>query len=456
MYTRAIATLLMLTGLSMAGAQSFGLLSLQPSSEQIYKPAGDSVFVTCKPDDSAQTVEQLQWTGPSGDVSSSSDARIHSEVGLTCDKCSSLIVSKVQNGDEGVYSCNGIIDGNDESATFELKIYEAIKIEADKEQSFEEYSDALVKCMVTGEPKPIVDWTWRGSSEKSDRFIETEDGLLIQNISRKDVGGYTCRARVSGDINDLKMFDIKVLVFYAPSFETEREESLSSWIGQSIEFTCTPEGHPVPKITWFKNGEELSPTSSLVIDTVDKSSTLKVILNSDEDFGDYTCEADNGIGVPAEKVFPVNQTFLPKNPDAQAGDITPTSVSIEISGPEDDGGNPVKKYNVEFKLKDEAWEDAGTKQFEIGQEQNIDGQYTFVVDGLMPASYYLFRVAAHNDVGTGAFGTEFSIQTEELPQTDAPMPGRNIAESDNGDSGATCGRLSVLTGIIMLICSTYV
>lgn len=57
--------------------------------------------------------------------------------------------------------------------------------------------DYMVRCYVTGNPSPIVDWR-RGKETivTNDRYVVKSDGLLIRDIRESDDGIYTCRAAV--------------------------------------------------------------------------------------------------------------------------------------------------------------------------------------------------------------------------------------------------------------------
>ena len=53
----------------------------------------------------------------------------------------------------------------------------------------------------------------------------------------------------------------------------------------------------MPNITWKKPVE--SPINSVQA----AKSTVEVLMQSDTDFGNYTCEAANGVGADTRKVY---------------------------------------------------------------------------------------------------------------------------------------------------------
>ena len=70
-----------------------------------------------------------------------------------------------------------------------------------------------------------------------------------------------------------------------------------SWIGERISLQCEADGVPLPNITWKKPDE--SPINSVQA----AKSTVEVLMQSDADFGNYTCEAANGVGADTRKVY---------------------------------------------------------------------------------------------------------------------------------------------------------
>ena len=69
-----------------------------------------------------------------------------------------------------------------------------------------------------------------------------------------------------------------------------------SWIGERVSLQCEVDGVPLPTITWKK------PDESVIGSVQAANSTVEVLMQSDRDFGNYTCEAANGVGADTRKV----------------------------------------------------------------------------------------------------------------------------------------------------------
>lgn len=77
--------------------------------------------------------------------------------------------------------------------------------------------------------------------------------------------------------------------------------STKSWIGERVTLKCVTEGVPIPTITWQKpDGSETAPVTA-------KENTLSDVMEIDQDFGNYTCKADNGVGAAVTRIVQVNQ-----------------------------------------------------------------------------------------------------------------------------------------------------
>ena len=71
-----------------------------------------------------------------------------------------------------------------------------------------------------------------------------------------------------------------------------------SWIGQTVKLTCAADGSPTPTLSWK------DPSGRVIVkqETVLKT-TVDVLMISDQDFGNYTCEATNDVNTDTSTVL---------------------------------------------------------------------------------------------------------------------------------------------------------
>ena len=75
----------------------------------------------------------------------------------------------------------------------------------------------------------------------------------------------------------------------AATVETVAPVTFHSWIGQTVKLTCKADGSPTPTLSW-KN-----PSGRVIKQETELKSTVDVPMKSDQDFGNYTCEATNDV-----------------------------------------------------------------------------------------------------------------------------------------------------------------
>ena len=63
-----------------------------------------------------------------------------------------------------------------------------------------------------------------------------------------------------------------------------------------MKFTCKADGAPTPTLSW-KN-----PSGKVIKQVIDLKNTADVLMISDQDFGNYTCEATNEINTDTSTV----------------------------------------------------------------------------------------------------------------------------------------------------------
>ena len=70
-----------------------------------------------------------------------------------------------------------------------------------------------------------------------------------------------------------------------------------SWIGQTVKLTCKADGSPTPTLSWK------SPSGRVIMQETELKTTVDVPMKSDQDFGNYTCEATNDVNTDTSTVL---------------------------------------------------------------------------------------------------------------------------------------------------------
>lgn len=162
-------------------------------------------------------------------------------------------------------------------------------ITAPQNSSVSLHHTAILECMATGYPRPIISWS-RADSKSIDVYntqVLGNGNLIIMDIQRKHGGVYMCRATTPGTRNytvasaNVTVLGKEVLQFgcqcndtgkklkllktwmflgfflQAPPSMVESPESLTRPRAGTARFVCQAEGVPTPQISWLKNGEKI-------------------------------------------------------------------------------------------------------------------------------------------------------------------------------------------------------
>ena len=113
------------------------------------------------------------------------------------------------------------------------------------------HKDFKVRCKVTAQPAPQVDWMRNGEIiSTGGRHVVETDGLTIQRPAESDDGVYTCRAIVV-QTGELAQRDIRVEVHTPPTFE-DMLPSTKIVEGETATIRCRARGKPKPTFAWIK------------------------------------------------------------------------------------------------------------------------------------------------------------------------------------------------------------
>ncbi|RZF34069.1 hypothetical protein LSTR_LSTR015502 [Laodelphax striatellus] len=155
----------------------------------------------------------------------------------------------------------------------------------------------FLTCRAEGDPQPKIVWM-RDSNELNladPRYTVRDDGtLMISPMSDSDLGVYECMAKnPAGEVKSrtAKMIYNKRSVL--PTFVNSRKFD-NKKSGSLARLRCVAEGSPAPVITWFKDGNTVTP--GLRFSILEGGSTLEIRDAKESDSGLYTCLAQNQVG----------------------------------------------------------------------------------------------------------------------------------------------------------------
>ncbi|XP_028831493.1 obscurin isoform X4 [Denticeps clupeoides] len=202
-----------------------------------------------------------------------------------------LIIRSANQSDEGHYLC----ETSEDKMTFHVKIKEtsafANKDSIQKEVKVGVSQKATLSCEVS-DSKTEVNWYKDGKILSSSKTIhvDTKDKtrqLVIDSVEKMDAGEYTC------EVGKEKLV-FKILVTDAPASVFTNKESVQkevkATLSQKTTLSCEVSDSKT-EVRWYKDGKQLSSSSSVHMETKDKTRQLVLDRVEKNDIGEYTCES---------------------------------------------------------------------------------------------------------------------------------------------------------------------
>lgn len=350
-----------------------------------------------------------------------------------------LTIRDVSKDDDGEYKCVATNAAGKAERVVKIDVILKPRIVAYKNISIPTGQEARLSCSAFGRPLPTVTFRKLTSPDRlvvgpqrDDRIVveNTRDNdrsemigtLSISNLLRTDDGLYECIATNEGGA---AFKNGHLTVEFQPSFANTPMQEAWSWLNNPINITCLAEAIPNASISWRLNDIELN--ERYVDNNLKKFgegplSSLQVTPLGTKYYGRYTCRAVNPHG-SAEHVIVLKEARPPSEVlQTKLESVTATTVTFSFVGPADNGGQPVRKYAVQYKEERKDWGDSKNKTWPV------DSPY--ILEGLVPQTTYNFRFAAQNDVGFGHWAAP-----QHLTMPKRSYPGEPQILSNSGEDG---------------------
>lgn len=394
-------------------------LVILPSQAVQTKPIGKNVLLTCRANvENMLLLTDMQWLDPNNRTILNNDVmytnnpnRMHTE---QMPSALALIIPALRETEAGMYTCVATY-ANSEKLSKAVKIETIVAItweDAPEEQFPIQNRDFKVKCKVTAQPAPQVDWMRNGEIiQTGGRYVVETDGLTIQKPIESDDGTYTCRAIVVMT-GELAQRDIHVEVHTPPTFE-DMLPSTKIVEGETAVIRCKARGKPKPTFGWIKvsTGQNMSDADRFKVNHLTGEMVITGVRP--EDSGEYKCSASNKAST-VEKTILVNVLVKPRISEFRNMSVPiNTDVKMECRAT----GNPrptitFKKLNQQARPYVLGRQPTDTR-IELSSVQGPKGDETVGVLRIVPLGRYddgLYVCIASNEGGEATKNGHLSIQ----------------------------------------------
>ena len=282
-----------------------------------------------------------------------------------------------------------------------------------------------------GRPIPNVEWKKNEESiaEQNLNISTTDDEstLVISKCDRNNTGTYTVTLTNSSGSTSTA---IRVRVLDTPGCCRDVRIKSHSSDFATLSWEC-PENDGGSEVNSYVVEKRIVGMKAWTSDNpACMRTSMKVSLIQGEVYNfRVSAENNQGIGEPVETVQPLKALGVPATVDnLRASDILPTSCRLNWSKPLYDGGSPVQKYLVEYRLDlERKW--TSYKECE---------ETTICVENLIENEEYSFRIFAINNIGK-SFPCEILIpiklcDTRVVPTFDTSQYISNIVHAKVGSN----------------------
>nr|XP_045613717.1 basement membrane-specific heparan sulfate proteoglycan core protein-like isoform X12 [Procambarus clarkii] len=261
------------------------LIIVRVSNEMVQARSGETVRVSCSAGSPGQL--RIEWSRVQGSLPS----QAVTEGG-------ELQIPNARPVDSGIYVCR-ITDERtqifEESSTriviTQFVNLPTVQIQPDR-QTINQGTDAELRCVVTGDPPPVI--TWSKVNEELGHGVSIEGSILrITNAVINDRGMYVCTAQNDGGTAQAAAI-IEVERREPPVIEVYPELRQTIVVGASALFQChLTAGIPNPTVRWARtDGRPLTPNTETL-----NGGVLRFNQVQGDEEGSYTCTAENDAGL---------------------------------------------------------------------------------------------------------------------------------------------------------------
>ncbi|XP_026483948.1 limbic system-associated membrane protein-like isoform X1 [Vanessa tameamea] len=318
-----------------------------------------------------------------------------------------LLIKDVKLYDSGAYKCD-ILQMNRANIEHTLVIFEPPKIirfTASDDGQIVEGSDFLLTCEVSGSPPPQIVWSRDGENgnkrlaEKDGEF--TVNSVFIKNVRREHSGKYYCYAFNGVGSNQAEVY---ITVKGKPRVHVHKTV-VNSAINVEAVLQCAVHDEPTSHIRWYKDGQHIKESSTeFSISTRGQHSNLTVTPDDDQDFGTFTCEAENEFGSHNRSIDLVQ---------------SPVVEHLQVDGPRLSwtihSHQPVEQ--IEIQLKDMTGEgEWRTLSVPVPQGRNHEYDVVYTLDDQLQSGKYEATVKVKNDKSWSAHTDSAFVEIEAQPQ----------------------------------------
>ncbi|XP_026071666.1 neogenin-like isoform X7 [Carassius auratus] len=344
----------------------------------------------------------------------------------------SVVHSKHNKPDEGVYQCVATIDnlGTIISRTARLSVAGIPRYLSQPEAASVRMGDShVLNCEVNPDLVSFIRWEQNKEPVKLDQRVFTlpSGALVISNATEADAGLYRCVIDNAGPTKTSEEAEIQIL----PESGEERNlefllepQHVSKVVGESVLLPCVVTGHPTAYVTWTHKDQLIEYSKGRF--EVLGGGSLRILSLTEKDAGLYSCMADSANGsieAQTELSMKASPQFLKKPANIYAHEATDVTFECEVTGSPAPTIKWVKNGDAVIP----------SDYFKIIKEQNL------LVLGLVKSDEGFYQCLAENDAGNVQSSAQLIILDQDVAIPFPPPTSLTRATTDRLMPGSRGG-----------------
>ncbi|XP_075147944.1 uncharacterized protein LOC142221942 [Haematobia irritans] len=203
-------------------------------------------------------------------------------------------------------------------------------------------SSVRIECSASGNPTPNVTWSRKNNILPNGEEKLHSHILSIENVDRHKGGVYICTA--NNGVGQPASSQVILHVLYPPEINVERPVVFSGE-GHEAMLVCIVHGETQPEVIWFKDTMQLDTTERHIMENRGSRHTLIIRKVHPQDFGNYSCVAENQLGKSRKTLQLSGKPNVPvfnSPPVSQYKDRYNISWTVESHA-------PIEEYKLSFR-----------------------------------------------------------------------------------------------------------
>jgi len=273
--------------------------------------------------------------------------------------------------------------------------------------------DVLLKCDAVGHPKPSVTWHRKGKAIPSTNYQQSFGVLHLKSVEPAMGGSYRCIAK--NGVGTPAIADIHLDVLFPPIVSVDQTWNYCG-VGSNVEtsLTCIVSSDPESEILWMRGSMFLSEDSRHSMTRFGSRYVLTITNVQDEDYGNYTCKAENTIGTHKNYIL---LSGTPTPPVILSSRISVHRDSYKLSW-KVTSYFPIVDHRVDIKLLTLSENSSSWFTYSNLQPNHFSGDSvffeSFALDNLQTSTMYQARVWSRNYKGWSKPSENFTFSTASI------------------------------------------